>query len=355
MTRPAETPAEMGYFWPAEWEPHAATWVAWPHNRETWPGKFDVIPEQFAALVQLLARVEPVHVLAGGSAVMSDARSYLGDARNVTLWDIPTNDAWCRDHGPTFLVNDKAPTVLIDWDYNAWGAKYPPYDLDNAVPMEIASRRGLRRFTPGIVLEGGAIETNGRGTLLTTPTCLLNPNRNPALDLETLERTLRDYLGVSKILWLPRGDLAGDDTDGHVDQLARFVNPTTVVAAVSDDRTDANFEPLQENWRQLQTMSDQNSETLEVLPLELPRAKYFGDQRLPASYLNFYIANNLVIVPQFDDPADDQALRLLESLFPDRQVHGLPAWDIVWGLGAFHCLTQQEPQSQSRINEKWRG
>lgn len=344
MRQPDDTPAALGYRWPAEWEPHAATWLSWPHNCNTWPGRFEPIPARFAALVRTLARFEPVHILAGGHEVMAAADELVGRTPNVTLWDIPTNDAWCRDHGPTFLAGRPGlPAALIDWEYNAWGGKYPPFDQDNRVPQRIAERLGRRRFQPGIVLEGGAIEGNGAGTLLTTESCLLNPNRNPHLDRAAVEQYLRDYLSVSQILWLGRGELAGDDTDGHIDQLARFVNATTVVAMVQEDPRDANYEPLRENLRQLASLSDQNGRPLDVVPLDLPQPKYVKDQRVPASYANFYIANGVVVVPTYDDPADQRALGKLQELFPDRQVVGLPALDIAWGLGTFHCLTQQEP------------
>jgi len=339
-----DTPAALGYRWPAEWEPHTATWMAWPHNRETWPGKFHTIPDQFATLVRTIAEFEPVHVLAGGRRVLEDANSYVGDLPNVELWDIPTDDAWCRDHGPTFLTGPPgSEPALVDWQYNAWGGRYPPFARDNAVPQEMARQLPRRRFASPLVLEGGAIDGNGQGTLLTTKSCLPNDNRNPRWSRPEIERCLREYLGVYRILWLPCGELAGDDTDGHVDQLARFVNPTTVVAALESDPADANYAPLQENVQQLRAMSDQSDRALSVVPIPMPRPKFHDGRRLPASYLNFYLANGLVIVPQFDDPADEVAVATLAQRFPHRVVRPLPALDIVWGLGAFHCLTQQEP------------
>lgn len=339
------TPAALGYRWPAEWEPHAATWVSWPHNRNSWPGKFELVPPQFAALVRSVAEVEPVHVLAGGEAVLAEAQQYVGDLPNVTLHPIATNDAWCRDHGPTFLIGPPDdPPALIDWEYNAWGGKYPPFDLDNAVPRQIAELQQRRRFAPRIVLEGGAIEGNGCGTLLTTESCLLNPNRNPELSRHEMEQFLVDYLGVRKVLWLADAELAGDDTDGHIDQLARFVNPVTIVAASEENRDDSNYHPLQSIHRQLQAMTDQDGRPLEIHRLPLPQPKFVGEQRVPASYLNFYIANDLVVVPQFEDPADRVAIEILSRLFPDRRVRGVPSLDLIWGLGSFHCLTQQEPR-----------
>ena len=340
-----ERPAELGYRWPAEWEPHAATWMAWPHNRETWPGIFERIPPQFARLVEVIAQSEPVHVLAGGERVMADAKQHVGHLDNVTLHDIETNDAWTRDHGPTFL---KGPDpAIIDWQYNAWGGKYPPWDKDNAVPRQIAAELELRRFTPGLVLEGGAIETNGAGTILTTKSCLLNPNRNPTMTKSVVGRYLHEYLGADHILWLDGGEIAGDDTNGHIDQLARFVNEDTIVAATEPDPADENFEPLQRILRQLRSLKSKSGSAFNIINLPTPRPISHQGQRVPASYANFYIANQCVIVPQFDDEADKRILDVLTPLFPDREVVGQTALDLAWGLGAFHCLTQQMPASMT--------
>jgi agmatine deiminase len=343
MALQSQTPAALGYRMAAEWEPHAATWLAWPHKLESWPGKFEPIPPLYAQLVRALARFERVNVLAGGAAVMAQAKSLVGDVANVTLHDIPTNDAWTRDHGPTFLVGPLgAPVALVDWGYNAWGGKYPPFDLDDAVPRRIADLTGRRRFEPGIILEGGAIDSNGQGTILTTEQCLLNPNRNPGLGRAEIERYLADYLAAKKVLWLGEG-IEGDDTDGHIDELARFIGPRTVVAALEDDPADTNYKPLQENYNRLKHMTDQDNRPLEVVALPMPRPIFHEDQRLPACYCNFYIANGCAIVPQFDDPADARVIEILTKLLPGRQTIGLPARDLAWGLGAFHCITQQEP------------
>lgn len=336
-------PAQLGYRWPAEWEPHAATWLAWPRKPETWPGKFEPIPGVWATLVRTLAEFEPVHILAGGSEIMEQARSLVGDVPQVTLHDVPTNDVWARDHGPMFLsAPPGAPPALIDWEYNAWGGKYPPFDLDNAVPSYVAQVTGRRRFAPGIILEGGAVDGNGAGTILTTEECLLNPNRNPQLARKDVERYLADYCAARKVLWLGRG-IAGDDTDGHIDELARFVGLSTVLAAVEEDPMDDNHAPLAENLARLRSMSDADGRPLEVIPVPLPRPLFYDGQRLPASYMNFYIANGVVIVPQFNDPADEVALATLGRAFPTRQIRGLDAVDLAWGLGAFHCITQQQP------------
>ena len=322
------------------------TWLSWPHNRRTWPGAFSPVPPLFARFVRTLAQYEPVHICAGGEAVLAEARLLVGDVPHVTLHDIPTNDAWCRDHGPMFLSGAGLPPALVHWDYNAWGHKYAPIDSDQNVPRRIAELQGRRRFQPGIVMEGGALEGNGCGTVLTTDSCLLNPNRNPQLGREQIEQYLADFLGAKKVLWLPRGELAGDDTDGHVDQLARFVNPTTIVAAFENNPADVNFATVQANFAQLQTMTDQDDQPLTVIPLPLPAPQLhrgLANLRMPASYCNFHIANGVVLVPQFDDPHDRLALDTLAPYFPSRQLIGLPARDLVWGLGAYHCLSQQEP------------
>jgi agmatine deiminase len=338
-----DTPRSLGYRMPAEWEPHAATWLAWPHKRESWPGKFEPIPLVYQKLVEALTPFEHINILAGEPLVMEQAQALIGELPNVTLWAIPTDDAWIRDHGPTFLVGPPGqPPALVDWGYNAWGGKYPPFDLDDVVSQHIGRRQGRRIFEPGIILEGGAIEVNGRGTLLTTEQCLLNPNRNPQLGKAEVERYLREYVNVTNILWLGRG-IEGDDTDGHIDELARFVNETTVVAPLEDDKSDPNYEPLRENFDRLKTMKDERGRSLDIVPLPMPRPMHHDGQRLPACYCNFYIANGSVIVPQFDDPADARAIDLLRSLFHGREAIGLPARDLVWGLGAFHCITQQEP------------
>ena len=334
---------------PAEWEPHRGTWLSWPHKEASWPGKFSPVPRRFAAMVRLLADHEEVHINVAGPAMEAGVRSLLADegadTGNVCFHHNPTNDAWCRDHGPIFIQRDHAgrrEQAVVDWGYNAWGGKYPPYDLDDVVPTRIAAELALPVFKPGIVMEGGSIDVNGRGALLTTEACLLNPNRNPQLDRAGIERHLRDFLGVSTILWLGDG-IAGDDTDGHVDDLTRFVDPTTVVTVVEDDPTDENYEPLQENLERLMSMADQDGHPLRVVTLPMPRPLYHEGQRLPASYANFYIANGLVLLPTYDPPRDEEALATVRELFPGREVVGIDCTDLVWGLGAFHCVTQQWP------------
>ncbi len=336
------TPAALGYRMPAEWEPHAATWLSWPHNRETWPGRFEPIPHVWRQMVEVLAPHETVHVLASGEA-LEQAKAMVGSVENVLLHDVATNDAWIRDHGPTFLVGPAgAEPAFVDWEYNAWGGKYPPFDADNAVPGRIAEITGRRVFRPGIVMEGGAIDTNGEGLFLAAKSCLTDPNRNPHSDTDALERHLSDYLGAKRVIWIDAA-IAGDDTDGHVDQLARFVGPSTIVVPVECDPCDENFTSLEATASQLRSETDLAGRPLQVVELPMPRAVYFGDTRAPACYANFYLANNLVVVPQYGDPADESALTILAGLFPDRRAVGLPARNLVWGLGAFHCATQQEP------------
>ncbi|MBA3495753.1 MAG: agmatine deiminase family protein [Gemmatimonadales bacterium] len=343
------TPAELGYRMPAEWAPHRGTWLSWPHKEASWPGKFGPIPALFASMVRALADREEVHVNVAGPAMGADVRVLLSNDRadtgNVFFHHHPTNDAWCRDHGPIFVergADGGREQAIVDWRFNAWGGKYPPYDLDDVVPTRIGAELGLPVFHPGIVMEGGSIDVNGRGTLLTTEACLLNPNRNPDLDRAGIERHLRAYLGVTKILWLGDG-IAGDDTDGHVDDITRFVDERTVVTAVEPDPADENYEPLLENLERLRGMTDQDGQLLHVVPLPMPRALTHEGQRLPASYANFYIANGLVLVPFYDPPRDEEACAILRDLFPGREIVGLDCTDLVWGLGAFHCVTQQWP------------
>jgi agmatine deiminase len=347
------TPAALGYRMPAEWEPHRGTWLSWPHQEASWPGKFGPVPALFATMVRYLADHEEVHINVAGPDMEAEVRRLLADAGtdsgNVFCHYNPTNDAWCRDHGPIFVRRDpvgpasaQPEQAVVDWRYNAWGDKYPPYDLDDVIPLRIAEEYGLPVFSPGIVMEGGSLDVNGCGTLLTTEACLLNPNRNPTLTRQDIERALRDYLGVWHILWLGDG-IEGDDTDGHVDDLTRFVDPTTVVTVVEDDPADPNYEPLRENLARLQTMRDQDGTPLRVVPLPMPRPLYHDGQRLPASYANFYIANGVVLLPTYDPERDERARATLQALFPTRRVIGIDCTDLVWGLGAFHCVTQQWP------------
>ena len=355
MNGSTQTPAWLGYRVPAEWEPHAATWLSWPRREGiSFPGSFDRVLPTFRALVAALVESERVCINVCNGAHEAEARAVLQDARHaeatrtrvdlsrVSFYRIPTNEPWCRDHGPIFLARDAEPKLaVVDWDYNAWGNKYPPFDLDDVVPTRVAVTLKLPVFYPRMILEGGAIDANGAGALLTTESCLLNPNRNPNLSREQLEQRLRDFLGVREVLWLARGT-EGDDTDGHIDNLARFVSERKVVTMVEDDRRDENYEPLQENLARLRAMKV-DGEKIDILTIPMPKKIMREGMRLPASYANFYIANTIVLCPTFADPADEIALSILRECFPDRRVIGIDCRELIWGLGTFHCLTQQQP------------
>ncbi|MGD9764766.1 MAG: agmatine/peptidylarginine deiminase [Candidatus Binatia bacterium] len=342
------SPAAQGFRMPAEWERHAATWLSWPHKEASWPGMFARIPAIWMEMVRALRGGEQVHILVNDRESADAVRGMLWGAGiptdDVHLHEVPTDDAWMRDHGPTFIVRGEE-FALVDWIYNAWGGKYPPWERDDAVPRALADRLSAPRFEPGIVLEGGSIDVDGAGTLLTTEQCLLNPNRNAGLSRAAIEQILCDYLGVSRVLWLGEG-IAGDDTDGHVDDLARFVAPGTVVTVVEDDPTDPNYAPLQDNLRRLSDMYDVDDRPLRIVTLPMPAPITYEGQRVPASYANFYIANAAVLVPIFGCANDARALAVLGALFPDRRVVGIDARELVWGLGAFHCVTQQQPAAR---------
>ena len=341
------TPAALGYRMPAEWEPHAATWLAWPHERTDWPGKFAPIPWVYAEVVRHLVPGERVRILVNDAATERSARRILQragvDLASVDFFRVPTDRSWTRDFCPLFVRRDHGDVALTDWKFNGW-AKYPNWKRDNAVPTRLAKLLRRKHWQPGLVLEGGSIDVNGCGTLLTTEECLLSPvqARNPGVERADLERVLHDYLGVRKVLWLAEG-IVGDDTHGHVDDLARFVDPRTVVVASEDDATDANHDRLRQNRERLENMTDQDAAPLRVVELPMPAPLHFDRQRLPASYANFYIGNAVVLVPTFNDPHDRHALETLAEFFPGRRVVGIHAVDLVLGLGTLHCMTQQEP------------
>ncbi|MCY3757234.1 MAG: agmatine deiminase family protein [Acidobacteria bacterium] len=346
-----------GYRMPAEWEPHQATWIAWPHYRADWPGKFAAVPWVFGEVVRHLHRHERVGILVENGRLEQRARRLLSQAQvdlaAVEFHRVATNRCWLRDTGPIFVRGgDFGPSGMgiLDWKFNGW-ARYSNWRQDDAVPAAIARLLGLKcrqpRMEPGgrrVVLEGGSFEVNGRGTLVTTEECLLSPvqARNPGVSRPEMEDILRRYLGVGKVIWLGRG-IAGDDTHGHVDDIARFVDPTTLVVCVESNRRDANFEPLRENRRRLAEATDQDGRPLRVVELPMPRPLFFSGQRLPASYANFYIANRTVLVPTFNDPNDRLALNRLGRLFPDRSVVGIHSLDLAWGFGTLHCLSLQQP------------
>ncbi|PYJ65842.1 MAG: agmatine deiminase [Verrucomicrobia bacterium] len=340
---------------PAEWEPHTATWLSWPRREGiSFPDSFDCVMPALRAMVEALIESEQVCINICNGAHQAQAREVLRGLpmEQISFHLVPTNEPWCRDHGPIFLTRDldaqpatgrirRDKLAVVDWDYNAWGNKYPPFDLDEVAPTRVAEILDVPVFYPGMILEGGAIDVNGAGALLTTESCLLNKNRNPSLSRDEIEQRLRDYLGVRDILWLGDG-IAGDDTDGHIDDLARFVSEKTVVTAVEENRGDENYEPLQENLARLQAMKI-NDRAIEVITLPMPKKIMREGLRMPATYANFYIANSCVLVPTFADPADEAALSILRESFPNRRVIGIDCRELIWGLGAFHCLTQQQP------------
>ena len=341
---------EMGYRFPGEFEAHEATWLSWPHNPNMWPGMLDRIIPIYAEFAAGLTHEERVHINVNTVKMAEYVRELIkqkgGDLSSLELHQFPTNDAWCRDHGPCFLVRDQEldSLILLDWEYNAWGQKYSPYDLDNAIPGQIANFLAIPSIRPGIVMEGGAIETNGQGVIMTTKACLLNPNRNPNLNQSQIEGYLERFYGAKEIWWLGDG-IVGDDTDGHIDDMTRFVSPNTIVSAVENNSKDENYQALQENWERLHGFYFADGSKPELVALPMPSPVVHEGQRLPASYANFYISNDSVWVPIFDDPNDKQAIGVLQECFTNKVVRGINARELVWGLGAFHCLSQQQPVS----------
>ncbi len=330
---------------PAEWEPHAATWIAWPHRRATFLGPFAEIPPAYERLARVIARYEPVRII-GSPEVLAAPRAALADAANVSFVEIPTSDSWIRDTGPVFLVPradaaDGRPQAVC-WNWNAWGGKYPPWDADAGVSRAIARQLGFDPIEPGLVLEGGAIETDGEATLLVNERCVVDERRNPGVDPAGMEQAFKRWLGVERVLWLG-GELAGDDTDGHIDQLARFVTPGRVVAARQPDRSDPNHASLAANLDLLAGFTDAHGRRLEVIPIDIPARFAFEDTQLPASHLNFLVGNGFVAVPVFGGPTDEPALRAIEQCFPDRRIEPVDCQAIVRGRGAVHCVTRDEP------------
>lgn len=331
------------YRMPAEWEPHEGTWIAWPHNRDHWPGNFEKIPLIYVEMIRALAESEQVFICVNDADMESQARSIISHSSSlIHFFHIPTNASWSRDHGPIFVRDENKNLTITNWIFNCWGEKYPPWDKDDAVPQRIAEILKLPIIQPGIVLEGGSIDVNGEGTLLTTKQCLLNKNRNPHLSREQIEKYLHDYLGATNILWLKEG-IVGDDTDGHIDDIARFTDPRTVICCVEENPKDKNYEILKKNFEDLGKMLDQDGNPLRVIKLPMPDPVFYEGQRLPASYANFYIANNIVLLPTFRCEQDAQAQKILAKLFPTRKIVTIDCTDFVWGLGTFHCSTQQQP------------
>ncbi len=341
------SPAALGFRMPAEWETQAAVWLSWPHKRKTWPGLFRSIPGTFAKIVAAISRFEPVRINAAAE-LQPRARELCEAAgarmARVRFLDHPTNDTWCRDHGPIFIKHGVTGEVaLTDWQFNAWGGKHLPCDRDNLIPSAIARHLRLRHFTNAMVLEGGSLDVNGAGLLLTTEQCLLNPNRNPQFTRERIEQNLRDTLGVTTIHWLGQG-LVGDDTDGHVDDLTRFFKVDGIVTAVEAKRGDANFAALDENLTRLRKLRTPQGKPFDLVELPMPAAVAFQGVRVPASYANFLVLNGAVLVPTFRQPkSDDAACAILGTCFPGREVVPIDCFHLIWGRGSLHCISQQQP------------
>ena len=353
---PAKTPRQLGYRLPAEWEPHDATWLAWPHNPEDWPGKFQAIPWLYAEIVRLLAARERVELVVEDAKTQQRVTGMLrrtgADLTRVRFHQWPTDRGWTRDSGPIFVRSAQGRIAITNWQFNGW-AKYSDWPLDDQLPGRVAGLLGLPQWQPTLeiagasrrlVLEGGSIDPNGQGLLLTTEECLLSDvqQRNPGLSRAQLEHAFYDFLGIDQVIWLNRG-IAGDDTHGHVDDIARFAAPATIIAAVEPDKNDANHTPLAENLERLKAARTPDGKQFTLVELPMPRPIIFRNQRVPASYANFYLANGVVLVPTFHDPNDRVALNILAEVFPGRDVIGVHSVDLIWGLGALHCMTQQQP------------
>jgi len=346
------TPAELGYYMPAEWRRHAATWLSWPKDPETWPDRVPQAETVFLRMMEALAPHERINLLVNDSATeeLVRARCTFPGAANIRFHQLETVDSWIRDYGPNFLINDEGKLAYNDWIFNAWGNKYEELKKDDSIPARLEKDlKVVQRFEPGIVMEGGSIDVNGDGCVLTTEQCLLNPNRNPQLGRDEIEEYLKNHLGIEKVLWLGEG-IVGDDTDGHIDDIARFVAPDVIVCAVEDDPDDANYELLQDNLKRLQKLTDAHGRPFEIVTLPMPGIVGGSStdtrnlDRLPASYANFYIANNVVLVPIVGHSNDQRALDTLQRLFPSRRIVGIDCEPLVWGMGTIHCVTQQQPQ-----------
>lgn len=341
------TPKKRGFFFPAEWHQHRATWLTFPKNVDTWEDRFERIYPAYFQFIKAVSHGERVCINAHNAELINKIKGLLDkyeiDKSKIDLLPHASNDSWCRDHGPAFLINQETnQKLIVNWGYNAWGGKYPPFDSDDQIPVKIAEYLNLEYITPNIIMEGGSVEFNGKGTVLTSKSCLLNKNRNPHLSQAQIEQYLVDFYGVEQVLWVEDG-IVGDDTDGHIDDTTRFVNEDTLLTAIEHDKSDDNYKPLQENLKELNKMRLLNGKQLNIIELPMPDAVYDKGERLPASYANFYIANTSVVVPTYRSKNDDKALEIIQTAFPDRKVVGIDSTEIIWGLGSFHCLSQQEP------------
>ena len=342
-----QTPKELGYYFPAEWHKHESTWLSYPHNENSWPDKIHTIFPFYNLFIKELAKNEIVNINILNQKMLKNVEMELNlievNLSNIRFHSFPTNDAWCRDHGPAFVINKKEnKKAIVDWEYNAWGGKYPS-ELDNKIPSLIAKELDLFTFNPGIIMEGGSVDFNGKGTLITTTSCLLNENRNFNLNQADIEEKLINYYGVDNVIWLGDG-IEGDDTDGHIDDITRFINEDTIITVIEENKRDKNYHPLQENLKLLTKARLENGKQMNIVELPMPDEVVWEDQRLPASYANFYIANESVIVPIFNSKNDNKAIYILEECFKDRKIIGIDSTEIIWGLGSFHCLSQQEPK-----------
>lgn len=344
-----KTPVDLGYYMPAEWVPHSATWLTWPKDPETWPDRVPQVQEIYLQMLAALTPHETVHLLVDDESTENNILSRCNfPVSNIHFHHLATVDSWIRDYGPNFLVSENGKLAFNDWEFNAWGDKYEELKKDNGIPKLLERFLRVQRFEPGVVMEGGSIEVNGEGCVLTTEQCLLNPNRNPHLKRNEIERYLKEYLGVNKVLWLGEG-IVGDDTDGHIDDIARFVAPNVIACAVEDDPMDSNYDVLRENLNRIGAMTDSRGQPFSVVTLPMPVAVGGTStdrrnlDRLPASYANFYIANQVVLAPIFGQANDARAVETLQTLFPTRRVVPINCEPLVWGMGTIHCVTQQQP------------
>lgn len=343
-----KTPNDLGFRFPAEWEKQRATWLSFPKNLDTWEDRLPKVYESYLTFIKYISLSQKVAINCDDDLSKNHIIDLLNKAEieqhSIEFYIHKTNDSWCRDHGPTFLKNDKTnEKALINWEYNAWGGKYPPYDDDNKVPIKIAKSLNLSYFSAGIVMEGGSVEVNGKGALLTSESCLLNENRNPTLTKLEIEKKLMNYYCVEQILWVKDG-IVGDDTDGHIDDTTRFINEDSILTCVESNKMDENFKPLKENIEVLKKMKLLNGKNLNIIELPMPSPVYSKGVRLPASYANFCVTNQHIIVPTYRCKTDEIALDLIQTCFKDREVIGIDSTEIIWGLGSFHCLSQQEPE-----------
>lgn len=342
-----DTPAKLGYTFPPEWAKHAGTWFSWPRPEGiSFPGKYHTVPENLARIMKEIAAREAVHINVPNDnwahLVGEQLKEHGCPIRNVHFHFIKTNESWCRDHGPAFVTKGNR-LAIVDWAFNAWGGKYPPYDDDDNVPTRIAEEFRLPVFYPKVIMEGGSVEFNGAGTVMTTTDCLLNKNRNPNLSREQIEQYLKDYYGQQHVCWLT-GGIRGDDTDGHIDDLARFISPTKLVIAVEPDAKDANYRLLRSARKQVEKLVDQDGKPFDIIEIPMPKAVVHDGERLPATYINFYFINGALLVPTYGDKKNDRkALEILQSHLPKHKVIGVDCTELIWGLGAIHCLTQQMP------------